>query len=171
MIGLPLLAILLLGGGYWALTQRGGPDADLNAGIESMRSGQRERARGEFSKVARDNPTLATPHIFLARLARESGDMTGARAQLDTALRLDPTNSIALREMGLVLLFSRQYDLARKFFVRAVKANPADPAAKGYLGCSMMRLNRTDEGRKWLRDAGQGAWSVCAQPNATAPPL
>ena len=51
----------------------------------------------------KDDPKAATPHVFLARLAREDGDLTTARAQLDTALRLEPKNPIALREMGLIL--------------------------------------------------------------------
>ena len=69
------------------------------------------------------------------------------RAQLDTALRLDPKNAIALREMGLILFAGRQYDLARRFFVRAVQANPQDRASQGYLGCALMRLNRGRKGR------------------------
>ncbi|MDQ3673229.1 MAG: tetratricopeptide repeat protein [Gemmatimonadota bacterium] len=168
-IGIPVL-LLLLAGGYFVLN-RTSTDA-LAAGVEAMQAGQRERARGEFAKAARDNPDVAAPHVFLARLSREEGDLGSARAQLDTALRLEPRNAVALREMGLILFASRQYDLARRFFVRAVQANPEDKAAQGYLGCSMMRLNRMDEGRKWITNAGSGPWTACLQPvTATPPPL
>jgi Flp pilus assembly protein TadD len=74
--------------------------------------------------------------------------------------------------MGLVMFASRNYDLARRFFVRAATVNPNDRATLGYLGCTMMRLNRTVEGAKFLSEAGTGAWSACAQPaQVAAPPL
>jgi tetratricopeptide (TPR) repeat protein len=172
-ISLPILigvvAVLLIGGGiYWAF--RGGSGSDLTAGIDAMNNKQRERARGEFAKAVKSDPKAATPHVFLARLAREDGDLTTARAQLDTALRLEPKNPVALREMGLILFASRQYDLARRFFVRAVQANPQDRAAQGFLGCSMMRLNRVAEGTKWINGAGTGQWQACLRPAATATP-
>jgi len=151
---------------------RGGSSGDgLTAGIDAMKNGQRERARGEFAKAVKADPNAATPHVFLARLAREEGDLSTSRAQLDTALRLEPKNAIALREMGLILFAGRQYDLARRFFVRAVQANPQDRAAQGYLGCALMRLNRAQEGTKFINNAGNGPWTACLQPmTTTAPP-
>ncbi len=175
-ISLPILigavvVLLIAGGIYWAF--RGSSGSDLTAGIDAMNNKQRERARGEFAKAVKSDPRAATPHVFLARLAREDGDLTTARAQLDTALRLEPKNAVALREMGLILFASRQYDLARRFFVRAVQANPQDRAAQGFLGCAMMRLGRVAEGTKWINGAGTGQWQACLTPatTATPPPL
>jgi tetratricopeptide (TPR) repeat protein len=175
-VSLPILAgvavvLLFSVGVYFAFRGSGGDG--LTAGIDAMQNGQRERARGEFAKAVKEDPDAATPHVFLARLAREEGDLASARAQLDTALRLEPKNAIALREMGLILFGSRQYDLARRFFVRAVQANPQDRASQGYLGCAMMRLNRVPEGTKWISGAGNGPWTACLQPvtTATPPPL
>lgn len=166
-IAVPVLLVVLVGGYF--LLNRTSNDA-LAAGVEAMQAGQRERARGEFAKAARDNPDAANPHVFLARLSREEGDLAAARAQLDTALRLEPKNAVALREMGLILFASKQYDLSRRFFVRAVQANSEDKAAQGYLGCAMMRLNRLDEGRKWISNAGSGPWTACLQPATATPP-
>lgn len=172
-IGLPLLLLLLLVvGGYYVMSGRNGAASSLSAGITAMQNGQRELARQDFSQAARENDKLAEPHIFLARLSRDDGDLASARAHLDEALRLEPKNHVALREMGLVMFASRNYDYARRFFVRAADADPTDRAALGYLGCTMMRLNRTVEGTNFLNRAGSGAWSACAQPSQTvAPPL
>jgi tetratricopeptide (TPR) repeat protein len=147
------------------------PSADENvtAGIDALRSGQFERARGEFAKAVKADPNAATPHVFLARLAREQSDLATARAQLDTALRLEPHNYTALREMGLVMFSTKQYDLARRFFVRAVQSNPQDKASQGYLGCSLMRLGRVQEATKFITNAGNGLWTSCLQPAATTP--
>jgi tetratricopeptide (TPR) repeat protein len=175
-ISLPILigavvVLLIAVGIFWAF--RGGSSGGLTAGIDALNNGQRERARGEFAKAVKDDPKSATPHVFLARIARQEGDLATARAQLDTALRLEPKNNIALREMGLILFASRQYDLARRFFVRAIQANPQDRASQGYLGCALMRLNRVPEGTKWINGAGTGQWQACLRPatTATPPPL
>jgi tetratricopeptide (TPR) repeat protein len=167
-----IAVVVLLGVGGYFFFARGSSSNDLTVGIDAMQHGRREEARGDFVKAVNSDPNVATPHVFLARLAREDSDLATARAQLDTALRLEPTNANALREMGLVLFASRQYDLARRFFVRAVQANPKDFASQGYLGCAMMRLNRVTEGTSWIGKAGTGPWQTCLQQTTTttAPP-
>jgi len=169
-----VVVLVLIGGGYVLFGRGGGSEDSINAGVTAMRNGQNETARGNFAKAVKDDPNAATPHIFLARLARNDGDLATARAELDTALRLEPRNANALREMGLVLFASRQYDLARRFFVRAVQANPADRATQGYLGCALTRLGRVQEGTNWINKAGTGPWTACVQPvtqPAAPPPL
>jgi tetratricopeptide (TPR) repeat protein len=171
-VWIAIIVVILLGAGGYFYFVRGSGSSGLTAGIDAMQNGQREKARGEFAKAVNSDPNAATPHVFLARIAREDSDLATARAELDTALRLEPKNAIALREMGLVLFASRQYDLARRFFIRAVTANPQDRAAQGYLGCAMMRLNRIPEGTKWISGAGTGPWQNCLRPATptTAPP-
>jgi Flp pilus assembly protein TadD len=169
VVGVPLVLVLIIGG---YLVFRGGSSSSggLTAGIDALKNGQREKARGEFAKAVKDDPAAATPHVFLARISRDEGDLASARAELDTALRLEPRNGIALREMGLVLFASKQYDLARRFFVRAIQSNPEDRAAQGYLGCTMMRLGRAQEGTTWIGKAGTGSWTACLQPLTTTSP-
>jgi len=170
LVGAAMILVFIVG--IWFAFRGGGSSSGgLAAGIDAMKNGQRERARGEFAKAVKNDPNAPTPHVFLARISREEGDLASARAQLDTALRLDPKNQIALREMGLVLFASKQYDLARRFFVRAVQANPQDRAAQGYLGCALMRLGRAQEGTNFINKAGNGSWTSCLQPlSSTAPP-
>ena len=126
-----------------------------------MQSGRREAARGAFTQIARENPNVATPHIFLSRMAREEGDLGTARRELETAIRLEPGNAVALREMGLILFSAGSYELARRFFVRALNVNPDDKASMGYLGCALSRLNRFDEATRFINRAGPGSWSTC----------
>jgi Flp pilus assembly protein TadD len=170
LIGAAVVLVFIVG--IWFAFRGGGSSSGgLAAGIDAMKNGQRERARGEFAKAVKDDPNAPTPHVFLARISRDEGDLASARAQLDTALRLDPKNQIALREMGLVLFASKQYDLARRFLVRAVQANPQDRSAQGYLGCALMRLGRVQEGTNFINKAGNGSWQACLQPlTSTAPP-
>lgn len=166
-----IIGILVVAGALYALLGRGSTDSGMNKGVDLMKAGSREAARAQFAAVARDNPTLATPHVFLARLSREEGDLGTARAEAEKAVRLDPTSAVALREMGLVLFTARQYDLSRNFFIRALKADPTDAASQGYLGCALIRIGRTVEGNKFISRAGSGVWSNCAQMPGAPPPI
>ena len=162
---LALVVVLILGGlGYAAYSQGwfGGRNDALQMGIDYYRRGQREAAVGEFTKAARDNPNDPLPHVYLSRMAREVGNMTVAGQEAQQAVKLGPDNAVALRELGLYLLNAGNYDLARRFLVRAVEADNTDRMAMGYLGCAMIRLGRPTEAQVWLNRAGQGDWSRCA---------
>ena len=156
-----IVLVLAAIGAYMLFAKRSTPDASMNEAVASMQAGKKEAAKGQFAELARNNPNLASPHVFLSRLAREDGDLTTARNELDTAIRIEPRNAIALREMGLILFSSGNYELARKFFIRALDANPADNASQGYLGCALARLNRVEEAQRFLSRAGPGSWSSC----------
>ena len=157
------LVVLVLAAvaGWMLLGNRSDPEQELSEAVAAMQSGQREAARGKFMEIARENPELATPHVFLSRLSREEGDLGTARRELETAIRLEPNNAIALREMGLILFSAGNYELSRRFFVRALNSNPEDKASMGYLGCALARLNRFDEAQRFIGRAGTGAWSSC----------
>lgn len=149
---------------------------DMAAATDLMQSSRTEAARAAFSKIASEHPDKAEPHVFLARLARTDGDVNTARQELATAIRLEPGNARAQREMGLLLLSQNEAELARRFLVRAVQLDTTDHAAQGYLGCALLREGRVEEGQRFIARAGSGSWSTCsAVPTApttgtTAPP-
>jgi len=170
-----VIAVVVIGGaGYYAFAGRGSTGA-LEKGVQYYNGGQREAAVGEFNKAIRENPKSALPHIYLARMAREAGNFSMASQELQLALTAEPTSAIALREMGANLLTQgnqaaaqgnpmvaqQNFDLARRFYVRAVQADPNDKNAQGYLGCTLVRLGRTTEAANFLNRAGQGPWSNC----------
>jgi tetratricopeptide (TPR) repeat protein len=160
------LVILLVAaiGGYALFARRANPDRQMNEAIGALQSGRREAARGAFSEIARDHPELATPHIFLSRISREEGDLATATREVETAIRLEPKNAIAQREMGLILFSAGNYELSRRFLVRALQYDPEDKASMGYLGCALSRLNRYDEAQRFISRAGPGSWSTCLAP-------
>ena len=166
---LGLVALLVVGGlTAFALMSRGGGGAYANA-VTAYREGRREAAAGEFLKASKEDPNDPMPHVYLARMAREAGNLNTANAEAVTAVRLGPNNGIALRELGSVSFAQQNYDAARRFYARAVQADPNDKLATGFLGCSLIRLGRIDEGNRFLQRAGPGAWSGCAPPPGGVP--
>ena len=168
---LGLVALLVVGGiAAFALMGRRGNGAFDN-GVKAYGEGRREAAAGEFLKATKDSPNDPMPHVYLARMAREAGNMNTANTEAVTAVRLGPNNSIALRELASVSFVQQNYDAARRFYLRAVQADTTDRLAQGFLGCSLVRLGRVDEGMRWINRAGAGAWSSCAPPpGSVAPP-
>ena len=154
------VALLLAAAGFFFLN-RGGSSGAMDDAIALYAQGKREAARSAFDKIARDDPSLSLPHVYLGRIAREEGDMRSAQSELQMAVRLDPNSNVALREMGSYLLAAGNNELARKFYVRAVQAKPDDRSAQGFLGCALLRLGRTQEATTWMQRAGQGPWSAC----------
>ena len=154
--------LVLVGLGWWAYTTYGS-GSELDEAIGYYNRGQLQEAAAAFERVARENPNDARPHIYLARMARQAGNMTLARDEASKAVTADPRNPLAHGEMARYLMAAGNWDLARQFWVRALQIDANDKAAQGYLGCTFARLGRYDEARTWLTRAGQGEWSVCLQ--------
>ncbi|HEX6632273.1 MAG TPA: hypothetical protein VF048_14330 [Gemmatimonadaceae bacterium] len=167
VLALILLVVVVLPVlGWWAYTNaRGGGMAHAQ---ELYAAGQHDAARLAFAEVARDNPDLALPHVYLARIAREQNDVATAQQELQEAIRLDQTSALAQREMGSLMLATGNPELARRFYTRALQLDPADRVAMGYMGCALIRLNRPDVAARFLDRAGPGEWTACVPP--AAPP-
>ncbi len=157
------LALLLVAvGGWWFWNESRSPRS-LQAGVEAYTSGRREVARRQFEEAADAQRKLALPHVYLARMAREDGDMTRAYREITAAINLEPENAIAQREMGQYLLQANQPQLARNFLERAIKADPADRTAQGWMACALSRMGNAEVAERFYQRAGQGAWTACRQ--------
>ncbi|HEX6535526.1 MAG TPA: hypothetical protein VF041_13100 [Gemmatimonadaceae bacterium] len=183
-----VLLLIVAGGAFWYVNRSGTPAA-IASGVSEYQAGRREAARADFDRAAREQPKLALPHIYLARIAREEGDFATAGAELQKALQLEPQNAVAHRELGAFFLArgaqfaargrpdlaTADYDAARRSYVRALGIDSGDRDAQGFLGCTLARLGRASEAASWLGRAGQGPWSVCSAmlqppaPNARPP--
>lgn len=163
------LALLLLAVGGWYVWSQSTHPRALDAGIEAYRNGRREVARRQFEEAADAQRALALPHVYLARMAREDGDLERANRELRTAIQLEPDNAVAQREMGQYLLQADQPQLARNFLERAIRLDPADRTAQGWMGCALARLGSADVAERFFQRAGQGDWTACRGAGPTAP--
>jgi tetratricopeptide (TPR) repeat protein len=154
-----VVAVLVWRGGAAGV---GAGSGAFEQGVAAYREGRRAAAAQHFLAAAGSAPGDAMPHVYLSRIARESNDLTTANVEALTAVRLGPENAAALRELATVSFVQQNYAGARTFYARAVKADPADRLSQGFLGCSLIRLGRVDEGTRWVVRAGDGPWSSCA---------
>jgi tetratricopeptide (TPR) repeat protein len=170
----PLLGVvglvLVVGIVWWAVAGRSSSSASYDQGVIAYREGRREAAAGAFLKATKDAPADPMPHVYLARMAREANNLTVANSEAVKAVQLGPASGPALRELASTLFAQQNFDGARTFYIRAVRADSTDRLSEGYLGCSLVRLGRVDEGTRWIQRAGTGAWTSCAPaPGAMAP--
>ena len=164
--GAGLLLVLVIG--WFALSSKSSSNAALDQGVQAYKEGRTEAAEASFRKATTDVPTDPMPHVYLARVERERGNLGNANTEAVNAVRLGPTNATALRELASTLFAAQRFDDARKFYIRALTADPGDKTSQGYLGCALMRLGRIDEAQRWIGRAGSGPWSACttAAPSA-----
>jgi serine/threonine-protein kinase len=177
-IGIAAVLVLLAAGGVFAALRMraaqaarsgaGGNNVALARGVQLWQQGQHDAAQSEFALAAKEMPKTGTPHVYLSRLAREHGNLNLARDEAGIAVRLEPANAQALREMGSVLLARGDYEMARRFLLRAVQANREDRASMGWLGCALQKLGDASQAARWIQRAGPGDWSRCA-PAPAAP--
>ena len=166
---LGLLALVVAGGLAWYLVAGRGASASYDEGVAAYREGRREAAAGAFIKATKDDPSDPMPHVYLARMARETGRLQTAQEEAVKAVSLGPTNAVALRELGSVSFAQQNYDAARRFYIRALEVDATDKLAQGFLGCSLVRLGRVAEGMNWITRAGSGSWSGCAPAPGAVP--
>jgi tetratricopeptide (TPR) repeat protein len=162
-----VVVIILAGVGYMLFAPKNG-GAVLAEGIQAYQSGDKLTASSDFERAARANPDMALPHVYLARMAREVGNFTVAGQELQLALKAQPGSLEGRREYGSLFLAQGNYEQARVWYTHALEIDQSDAASQGWLGCTLVKLGRTDEGTRWLTRAGAGPWSACS--TAAAPP-
>ena len=69
----------------------------------------------------------------LAICLMETGDLSGARKELEKALRLENDNLKVISNLGVVALRSGRNEEAAAFFRTVLELSPEDPIAKSYL--------------------------------------
>ncbi|AHG91747.1 hypothetical protein J421_4210 [Gemmatirosa kalamazoonensis] len=165
IIGVVLL-LLVAAAAYWAWANSGDPAA-FKDGVVQFTQGNRVAARRSFEQAAADRPKMALPHVYLARMARQDGDLPRAFNEAKTAVQLEPQNTLALREMGQYLLQAQHPEQAVKWFERALRIDGTDRVANGWMGCALQRQGNAELAARFFQRAGQGDWTACQQ---TAPP-
>ncbi|MCE9632460.1 MAG: tetratricopeptide repeat protein [Planctomycetia bacterium] len=89
---------------------------------------RRDDAVAQLNTWAQSQPANPDPHIELARLAEEHGDVREAENQLIDALAIDPNNPRALVALGSLRETSGDASQALANYGRALAIDPQQPA-------------------------------------------
>lgn len=116
-----------------------------------------DEAVAQLNAWARTQPANPNPHIELARLAQEHGDVREAENQLVDALAVDPNNTRALVALGSLREASGDANQALANYARALAIDPAQPAVATRIA--------------GLQAASSGAVRTAALPPPVGPPV
>ncbi len=111
-----------------------------------------EKTREYYQKALDQNPNLLLAKANMAMTYVNTETPMQGITMLREILELDPTNEVALFNMGILSMRSNQYSRAVERFGQIVANNPANTKAKFYLGVSLIETGKPDEARKVLAE-------------------
>lgn len=134
-----------------------------NRYIDRLSPEAEEQARLWFERVLAIDPTFARAHnglafinvhAFNADLGVTSSDyLDCALKHAEAALDLDPTDPRVHHTLAYVCLHRREFERARRHYVRAVELNPNDPIILTAWGNAQAYLGDADAGLRTLASA------------------
>jgi TolB-like protein len=116
------------------------------ANIASLDGPQYVRRAQQASQTAIDlNPTIANPYAVLGSIRSIQKDQLGAMKLFKRALDLDPNNTYALGNTGLVTAMMGQSKTAAEYFEKAVLLEPSRGSYKAYLAVAKRNSEEFEE--------------------------
>jgi tetratricopeptide (TPR) repeat protein len=90
-------------------------------GVAYYASGNYETARLIFEPLAENPKTAAGANLFLARLAKQQGDLNEALRRVELALKADDQYTDVYSELGQIQMRRRDYPMAEKAFLKCIE--------------------------------------------------
>jgi tetratricopeptide (TPR) repeat protein len=108
------------------------------------------RTREYYQKAIDLNPGLLAAKANMAMTYVNTENPMQGILMLREVLDTDPTNELALFNLGILSMRSNQYSKAADRFRQILTNNPANTKAKFYLGLTLVELGNKEEARKVL---------------------
>lgn len=109
-----------------------------------------EKTRSFYQKALANNPNLLTAKANMAMTYVSTQTPMQGIMLLREVLQQDPTNELALFNLGMLSMRSGQYQRAIERFRQILVNNPANRKATFYLGVSLAEAGQKEEARKVL---------------------
>lgn len=109
-----------------------------------------EKTRAVYQKALNQNPDLLAAKANMAMTYVSTQTPMAGIMMLREVLKAEPTNELALFNLGLLSMRSGQYQRAIERFRQILVNNPQNRKALFYLGISLAEANQKPEARKVL---------------------
>ena len=114
-----------------------------------------EKTRSYYQKALDQNPELLSAKANMAMTYVNTPSPMQGIMLLREVLEADPTNELALFNLGILSMRSNQYTKAVERFQQILLSHPQNTKAQFYLGVCLVELGRTEEAAKVLADVKQ----------------
>ncbi|TAE38920.1 MAG: hypothetical protein EAZ14_10825 [Runella slithyformis] len=104
-----------------------------------------EKTRKWYQKALDKNPNLVSAKANLAMTYVSTPNPMQGIMLLREILEADPTNELALFNLGMLSMRSNQYQKAADRFAQILKVNPSNTKVRFYLGVSLAQLGKKKE--------------------------
>ncbi len=110
------------------------------------------KTREFYQKAIDQNPNLLAAKANMAMTYVNTENPMQGILMLREVLDTDPTNELALFNLGILSMRSNQYSKAADRFKQILTNNPANTKAKFYLGLTLVELGNKEEARRVLSE-------------------
>jgi tetratricopeptide (TPR) repeat protein len=123
------------------------PRGRFALGVGRFTAGQMDQAAADLREAAAHPETAGGAHYFLARIARQAGDLDTARKEIQESLRVVPGYADAWAEAGLIETRSGNFAAAQQALDKALQLDPENYLATVNLAALYTRTKdpRRDE--------------------------
>lgn len=111
-----------------------------------------QKTRDFYQKALDKNPNLLLAKANMAMTYVSTQTPMQGIMLLREVLKQDPTNEVALFNLGLLSMRSNQYDRAIERFRQILAVNPGSRKARFYLGVSLVEKGEKSEAKKVLAE-------------------
>lgn len=122
---------------------------------EAKSKGLGEKTRVYYQKALDQNPELLSAKANMAMTYVNTASPMQGIMLLREVLDADPTNELALFNLGILSMRSNQYTKAVERFKQILQNHPSNTKAQFYLGVSLVELGRDEEASKVLSEVKQ----------------
>lgn len=110
------------------------------------------KTREYYEKALKLNPGLLAAKANMAMTYVNTENPMAGILMLREVIDTDPTNELALFNLGILSMRSNQYSKASDRFRQILTNNPANTKAKFYLGLTLVELGDKEQARKVLAE-------------------
>lgn len=114
-----------------------------------------EKTRAYYQKALDQNPDLLSAKANMAMTYVNTPSPMQGILLLREVLDADPTNELALFNLGILSMRSNQYTKAVERFQQILQNHPTNTKAQFYLGVCLVELGRNEEAAKVLAEVKQ----------------